>query len=131
MRAEVKNPMHALPRGRFHPHHRDASARGQGLDLRQRIPLIARAVLKINERPFVTSGSHQLGRLGRAEREKATQHGLSLCQPLSKGECLRLGPELVCRCGHSRPTILHQFGISGAQRARLLSLLPAARISRA
>jgi hypothetical protein len=84
MRAEVENTMHALPRGRFHPHKCNASANGQGLHLGQRISLIAPPVLEVYERPIITGSGHQLGGLGRSQPKEATQYSLAARKPFSK-----------------------------------------------
>jgi len=44
--AEIEYPMDALPRRRFHAHNGDGSTRRQGLNLGQRVALIAGAVLQ-------------------------------------------------------------------------------------
>jgi hypothetical protein len=84
MRAEVENTMHALPRGRFHSHKRNASANCQGLHLGQRISLIAPSVLEVYERPIITGGGHQLGGLCGSQPKEATQYSLAACKSFAK-----------------------------------------------
>jgi len=68
--AEIEDAMDALPHRRFHAHNGDRSTGCQGLNLGQRIALIAGAVLEIDERPVIAGIGHQFGGGRRSERKK-------------------------------------------------------------